>query len=143
MWHVVGARPYVGSIGAWLEKQASEYKKRFIGVYFSVKAYSVEEAAQEMERGILPDILSFPSGAYPEELFRSNGTEASPLPDPELLFLSKRVAAYDPSLNEDGCSLLSSIGSEEDFKKGKCRACVCDVRSAGNMLRTVQMGKLR
>ena len=145
VWHIVGVRPYIGSLGNRIDKCAREYQKRFIGVYYNVKAYTPEEARREMERGITPDIMSFPAGEYPEDMFLPRENESSPLPAAELFCLSKRVIAFDPSaFGDEGFSAAaSSFGTEEEFKRGKVSACICDIRSAGNMLRAVQMGKMR
>lgn len=145
VWHVVGVRPYVGSLGNWIEKQAQKYTKKYVGIYFSVKAYSLEDAAKEMARGVFPDVMSFPAGEYPEELFFKRGNDTSPLPTASVFCLSKRVFAYDPSAFEDGdlSRIASSSGTEEEFKRGKCQACICDIRTAGNLLRALQLGKMR
>ncbi len=32
VWHIVDFKPYVGSLGSWIEKRAKAYSSRFIGI---------------------------------------------------------------------------------------------------------------
>ena len=46
VWHVVGFKPYMGSVGAWLKKIADRAERRHFGVYFEVESISESGRSQ-------------------------------------------------------------------------------------------------
>ena len=76
VWHVVGFKPYMGSVGAWLKKIADRAERRHFGVYFEVESISEAEAEAKLQNGEFPDVISFPAGFLNgRELRIMNGTE--------------------------------------------------------------------
>lgn len=76
VWHVVGFKPYMGSVGAWLKKIADRAERRHFGVYFEVESISETEAEAKLQNGEFPDVISFPAGFLNgRELRIMNGTE--------------------------------------------------------------------
>ena len=61
VWHVVGFKPYMGSVGAWLKKIADRAERRHFGVYFEVESISEAEAEAKLQNGEFPDVISFES----------------------------------------------------------------------------------
>ena len=55
IWHVAGFKPYLGSLGSWLESKAEKYSSRYINVYFSIKTYSPDDARVQLQLGRRPD----------------------------------------------------------------------------------------
>lgn len=69
LWHIVGFKPYQGSVGAWLEKAAAALEKKHKGVYFEVQSMTLADYEARRERGEKADMYSFPLGwEYIEEL---------------------------------------------------------------------------
>lgn len=69
VWHIVGFKPYQGSLGTWVENTAARLEKRHKGVYFQVDSITVEEYHARMARGEQPDVFSYPLGCmYVEQL---------------------------------------------------------------------------
>ena len=69
VWHVVGFKPYSGSMGTTLASIAKDVERAHYGVFFDVIAMDEAEYMQRTERGEVPDIISFPIGlCYPEQL---------------------------------------------------------------------------
>ncbi len=69
VWHIVGFKPYQGSLGTWLGKAALQLEKDHCGVYFEVDSIDMAEFEARIARGEQPDIFSFPLGClYAEQL---------------------------------------------------------------------------
>lgn len=62
VWHIVGFKPYKGSLGSWLSSAASKLEAKHGGVFFNVSVMTVEEANALIEQGGKPDVYSFPAG---------------------------------------------------------------------------------
>ncbi len=68
VWHIVGFKPYTGSIGEWLKDCAKKFEKRHYGVYIEVLSMDVSECEARLSRGEIADIYSFPLGwGYAEQ----------------------------------------------------------------------------
>lgn len=146
IWHVVGFKPYVGSLGNWLQKRTDEFKKRFIGVYFEVSSYSVEDAKEQLARGNLPDLISFGNDVFDMDTFleltEDNaegefGVYAVPY------CASGYFTIWDPS-KTTGMSMdriVQSAADDASFKKGKAASCICDIRGLGDIARAQLVGK--
>ncbi len=154
VWHIVGFKPYIGSLGGWLSKRADEFKKQYVGIYFKVASLSPEQAMQQYERGMTPDIISFSpdacsvdallplaesfehdgyctdSGKYSDKLY------ALPYCASGELLLCDTAATAGMSREE----IVSLCGSANDFKRGKTPACICDIRTAGDIYRAGLVG---
>ena len=69
VWHIVGFKPYRGSLGSWVSDVAKQLEKKHSGVYLEVDSITVEEYEARIERGEQPDVFSFPLGCiYAEQL---------------------------------------------------------------------------
>ena len=69
VWHVVGFKPYSGSMGSALSAIAGEVERKHHGVFFDVTAMDEAEYTERIMRGETPDVISFPLGlCYPEQL---------------------------------------------------------------------------
>ncbi len=75
IWHIVGFKPYLGSIGTWLKNRAHVIESRHYGVFFEVTAMTVEECSERMQKGERADIYSFPSGWCTADMLREIDTE--------------------------------------------------------------------
>ena len=155
VWHIVGFKPYLGSLGSWLTSRADEFKSKYIGIYFSVKSFTPDEAARLMERGMLPDIVSFAGGTYSPELikrldesrFAIDGYSAESGECDGCLYAlsycaSGKLLLYDPS-TASGMSredIIGKAGSAEEFERGKALSCICDLKTAGDLYRAVLSG---
>jgi len=62
VWHVVGFKPYSGSLGSALSDIAKTVEKQHYGIFYEVDAIDIEEYEMRRLRGETPDILSFPLG---------------------------------------------------------------------------------
>lgn len=62
LWHIVGFKPYQGSLGSWLGSMAEDMEGRYPGIYFEVDSITLEECGARISRGERPDIYSFPLG---------------------------------------------------------------------------------
>ena len=154
VWHVVGFKPYLGSLGSWLSQRARSVEKRHFGVYFEVESISADEAEKRVSEGKFPDVLSFPNGwcsgselavlegEYDVDV--SSGMDMAVLRavpytascEVMLYYPSKITAselAEDPSIAQDN--------SLEDFKKAKVSCCIADARAAGDLQRALVAGK--
>ncbi len=60
VWHVVGFKPYTGSLGSTLASVAKSVEKKHSGVFFEVKAMDVNEYELRKKSGERADIVSFP-----------------------------------------------------------------------------------
>jgi len=69
VWHIVGFKPYQGSLGTWMSNAAAQLEKHHRGVYLQVDSIDVEEYEARIARGEQPDVFSFPLGCmYAEQL---------------------------------------------------------------------------
>lgn len=139
VWHIVGFKPYAGSLGSWLNAQAKRYSKRFIGIHFEVASLSPEEASDLLKRGKRPDMVSFrkgtDTGCVLTDVTGNGGTSVD-------YCASGRVLLYEPSFgNDDINDMKAQAGTVEDFKLGKTIACITDIRGAGDIERAQLMGK--
>ncbi len=74
LWHIVGFKPYQGSLGTWLSDRAAAFEKKHFGVFINVTAMTPEEFEARLNRGERADAYSFPMGWGYAERFQ-------PLPD--------------------------------------------------------------
>ena len=143
VWHIVGFKPYVGSLGKWLEDTANACSSGYIGIYFEVSSFTGEEAAEQLSRGVLPDVISF-SGDRPIELLQciENGSDVYKKTDIPYC-ASGTVLVYDPiKADSDGLDeLIKNAGTVDEFKKGKAVCSICDIRAAGDLARAQLLGK--
>lgn len=139
IWHIVGFKPYSGSLGAWLSAQAKNYSKRFIGIHYEVSSMTREEAESLLIKGKRPDMISFQKGYEPTiELIDVSGRGERSAD----YCASGRLLVYDSSLNsEEIDAILAEAGTQEEFKSGKARSCVTDIRGTGDLERAQLMGK--
>ncbi len=73
VWHIVGFKPYRGSLGSWVSNTAKQLEKRHNGVYLEVDSITMEEYQARIARGEQPDVFSFPLGSvYAEQLGELN-----------------------------------------------------------------------
>ncbi len=69
VWHIVGFKPYSGSMCTALAAIAKGIERRHHGVFFDVIAMDETEYTERLARGESPDLLSFPLGVcYPDQL---------------------------------------------------------------------------
>jgi len=69
IWHIVGFKPFQGSLTTYLQEIAQTYEKKHPGVYINVAGMEWSDALQKIQRGETPDIWSFPTGQlYAEQL---------------------------------------------------------------------------
>lgn len=69
VWHMVGFKPYRGSLGSWVSNAAKQLEKRHSGVYLEVDSITMEEYEARIARGEQPDVFSYPLGCvYAEQL---------------------------------------------------------------------------
>ena len=59
VWHIAEFKPFIGSLGVWLTKRASEFRSNYVNLYLNVRSLSPDEARLELGRGLVPDIISF------------------------------------------------------------------------------------
>ncbi|MBO4384127.1 MAG: hypothetical protein J5854_01740 [Clostridia bacterium] len=140
VWHIVSFKPYVGSLGSWLEARAKEYLSSYNNLYFEIRSYSKEDADAELRRGSAPDILSFAYGsADPCDLYSGDGTEPCAYP----YCASGRVILFDPSKTDRMTDeeIAEKAGSVSDLKSGKAVSCITDIRGAGDLIRAQLMDK--
>ena len=73
VWHIVGFKPYRGSLGSWVSNTAKQLEKRHSGVYLEVDSITMEEYEARIARGEQPDVFSFPLGSvFAEQLGELN-----------------------------------------------------------------------
>ncbi len=73
LWHIVGFKPYQGSLGTWLSDRAASFEKKHFGVFINVMAMSPEEFEARVNRGERADAYSFPLGWGYAERFQPLG----------------------------------------------------------------------
>lgn len=158
VWHVVGFRPYIGSVGNIIKDAAKSVEKRHFGVYITVTALSAEDAAQRMANGEFPDALSFPAGFIDESRLRAftedetagferladlSGGELNSVIYALPFTASCELVIYCQSkVSSDEIDIeQAEQNSLEDFKKGSVSCCVADARAVGDLMRKVLAGK--
>lgn len=153
VWHIVGFKPYIGSLGSWVGRQASYIEKSHFGIYFEVMSMTEDEAMTMLGEGKRPDVFSVPLGwcsgegmqelAVPgEKIDVSSGLDNGKLKAIPYA-ASGKLLLYDPvKLNPtlDGLEGLNP-GTVEDFKTGKNSCCTADARAAGDLYRAALSGK--
>ena len=73
VWHIVGFKPYRGSLGNWVSNTAKQLEKKHSGVYLEVDSITMEEYESRIARGERPDVYSYPLGSvYAEQLCELN-----------------------------------------------------------------------
>lgn len=81
LWHIVGFKPYQGSMGTWLSDRAAAFEKKHFGVFINVTAMTQEEFEARLNRGERADAYSFPLGwGYAERFQALEDVEAEFLP---------------------------------------------------------------
>ncbi len=159
IWHVVGFKPYIGSMGTFLKSRAKAVEKKHFGVYIDIEAITLEEAEKRMLDGEFPDAISFPAGFLGSESLRVfTSDEASDfdfLPDLSCGIQDSRLYAlpyaascefiiYDPGkLDIADINTASVSGSMEEYKKNKVDCFIGDARTAGDLSRAAVAGKGR
>lgn len=146
VWHIVSFKPYVGSLGSWLKERAKEYSDRYVGVYFDVKTYSENDAALQLSRGSRPDVISF-AGCMRDNIelypYYVGADEirtpvyAAPYCASGMLLLYDPVAAQGTEKD----ALIVAAGTAEEFRSGKKKSCICDIRGTGDLCRAQIVGK--
>lgn len=73
VWHIVGFKPFQGSITTFLQEIAQTVEAKHPGVYINVTGMEWNDALQKIKRGKTPDLWSFSSGQlYAEQLTKLN-----------------------------------------------------------------------
>ena len=73
IWHIVGFKPYQGSLGSWMSSAAAQFEKKHRGVYFEVDSITEDEYDARIARGEQPDVFSFSLGkVYVDQLREMN-----------------------------------------------------------------------
>ena len=68
VWHIVGFKPYIGSLSTWLGDVAKRVEKAHFGVFTEITGMTNEEYEQRVLRGERADVYSFPMGwGYAEQ----------------------------------------------------------------------------
>ena len=151
IWHIAGIKPFSGSLGALLYDEAKSYSKQFNNVYFDIKTYSGDEAAEQLKRGYYPDIVSFPKGYFStddlisicrteDELHLKGAVQNECYALPYcasgylLVFTAERA-------EDDINDLIGSSGSMAEFRSGKAASCITDIRGSGDLYRAQINGK--
>lgn len=81
LWHIVGFKPYQGSMGTWLSDKAAAFERKHFGIFINVTAMTPEEFEARIERGERADAYSFPLGwGYAERFQPLPGLKADLLP---------------------------------------------------------------
>ena len=141
VWHIVGFKPFVGSLGNWLKETAKAYAADRFGVYIDVSSFTPEEAAEQLARGLVPDVISF-SDECPIELLQCLGAEDGTIMLCSLPYCaSGKVLVYDPEKADPSQPDEAICGTADEFKSGKAACCECDIRGAGDLLRAQLIGK--
>ena len=127
IWHIVGFKPYQGSMGTWLSDRAAAFEKKHFGVFINVTAMMPEEFEERIARGERADAYSFPMGwGYAERFQALPDIRADLLPEFEETGIQDGVQ-YAIPYAFSGYLLLSnshleqekSISlSEEDWQQG-------------------------
>lgn len=140
VWHIVSFKPYVGSLGTWIEKRAKEFLSAYNNLYFDIRSFSGDEAEAEYLRGVKPDIISFAYGKLDPGFLKKN-EDQQPYAFPYCA--SGEVLLFDPFKADPNnfAELTERAGSAQDFKSGKVISCITDVRGAGDLYRAQIMGK--
>lgn len=144
-WHVVRFKPYIGSMGAWLEKYAKRMEKRHFGVYVEIESITEAEAARRTAAGLFPDIISFPRGFLSEgDLIEMQSESTIPSLRARAVAASCELLLFYPEKTDAEGEALIEFAKEhtvEEFKSLKAPCCICDARGAGDMRRLADAGK--
>ena len=153
-WHVVGFRPYLGSLGTWLKKYASKLEKKHYGVYLNVEVIELSEAEARLAEGRMPDLISFPAGLLPASALTALDGDFAVDTEPGMAAgslravpyaASCRLILYDPAKKTPeelaGSPETAAANTFDAFKKGKADCCITDVRGAGDVFRLLSAGK--
>ena len=149
LYHIVRHRPYIGSLSAWLQKQADAFEKKHKGTYILVEGMDEAAFYERLEYGRRADAYSFFSGSLYADLLQP--IEAPDLPLREGLKLSDRCIPYcysgyctlkkDPS-GADGAQfcendvLAARLGiGENAVSEEKAALLFTDFRHAGDLIR--------
>lgn len=168
VWHIVGFKPYIGSLSGWLSACASQVEDEHFGIFFQIEAMTVEEYAQRTARGERADLYSFPLGLLPgSALHKQEVTMLEPCCDElrscaaygdgygaapfamsgKLLFFNLRllqkegIALPEAEAVGPADALVKSAGEAEAFTEEKTAIAIGDVRLAGELARRMQTGK--
>ena len=153
IWHIVGFKPYSGSLGAWLGKEAESFFSDYIGVYCNVRSVTQEQAQELYSRGLQPDVISFAHGTVPVTNLAPLSFTADDAAFQSGLCYGKQYAlpycasgwlliyAQEAASSGDIADLAASSGSAEEFKAQKAPSCITDIRGAGDLDRAQLMGK--
>ena len=116
LWHIVGFKPYQGSLGTWLSDRAASFEKDHFGVFINVTAMTQEEYQARIQRGERADIYSFPLGwGYPELFQPLPEMEAAASLLPELAHTGQAEgAAYGLPYAMSGYFFLVNSGLEQE-----------------------------
>lgn len=77
VWHVVGFKPYMGSLGGSISTVVKVIENRHDGIYFEVNSMDIEEYKLRISRGEYPDVLSYPLGLCYPDMFLASNTDIS------------------------------------------------------------------
>lgn len=159
VWHVVEFKPYVGSLGNVIKNAADSIEKNHFKVYLDVTALSSDDAAQLIQKGEFPDVISFPKGFVSEAslhpLSESERSAFDNLVDLSLgennsvvyaipFVASCEFVIYNPDkITSDELTVeIARQNSADDFKKGKASCCMGDAHTVGQFMRLVASQKL-
>ncbi len=155
IWHVVGFRPFTGSLSRWLVSYAEKLEKKHPGVYFDVIALTVSEADKRIANGELPDLISFPAGYiscsmlerldqdFPYDV--STGCADGSIYAAPYAASCDLVVYYTDEISEgelDKELIAECDHSPEEFKKHDTAFVVTDARQAGDLLRLSEDGRI-
>lgn len=154
VWHIVGFKPYVGSLGNWLKSRAEYVEKEHFGVYFEVTSMTEDDAMALIGSGKRPDVFSIPLGWCPGDGLRELSASdakidlSSGIDNGSLKAMpyaaSGKLLIYNPVKVTPVPGEIERLGpgSIEDFKSGKADCCTADVRAAGDLYRAAISGKV-
>ena len=149
LYHIVRHRPYIGSLSAWLQRQAEAFEKKHKGIYIEVEGMDEAAFYERLEYGRRPDAYSFFSGSLYDDLLQP--MESFDLPLREGLFSTERCVPYcysgycmlkkDPSggeakrFCEDDVPAARLGMGENEVPEEKADVLVTDLRRAGDLIR--------
>lgn len=154
VWHVVGFKPHLGSIGNWMKALVRPVEKRHFGVYFEIESISTEEAERRIAGGEFPDMISFPhgwcggdrlkilDGDFPVDV--SSGMDMSLLRAVPFAASCKLILYRPSQVDAEALKSEPELAAQYDFdsfKADKSPCCITDARGAGDMDRAVAAGK--
>lgn len=136
LWHVVGFKPYRGSVSTLISDAAKKIERANYGVYFDVIAMTVEDYGKRIARGEQPDMISFPAGlldgeellalepdSYPvEERLLATGTRDNILYALPFALSPVIVAANNDLARKAGLELPEGMITPETFAAAVSKA---------------------